>query len=358
MADNRLLQKADDLIQEFVIEAKKILEQADSSSVPTKNLYHYTSFSNLKRIINNKELSFTHYRHLNDPMEVKLAEDMLDSVVKNHYSPYKNIFWDDFRRIFPCFLDKEKFNAAKKKNHFTTIEDINLDIYTFSFCEEPDHLPAWRWYGGNGTGVAIGFRPDYFKTQEIKTEGTSNRPPHAINIKVRYNDEPNFDEELKKYLELTEKTINDLVDFCSRNQFELFLKELQSRLASFLLPLMAGFKDKGYKEEKEHRLYYMECKITFNNGDKPYFFPFDEIPEKRKDVRQRKTTQDGVCLPYVDPNIPYVKHPISLEDITEIRVGPSVDFKCCKKEIMKLLEKQGLNKDGIKIKPSRKHYRA
>jgi hypothetical protein len=144
-----------------------------------------------------------------------------------------------------------------------------------------------------------------------------------------------------------------------------FARELHVRLLSCLSPLMPAFKHHGYKDENEHRLYYLEGKITYKPeyNTLPEFFPFDEIPVERRGIKYRKPIQ-GICLPHIEQRIPFVRSDkFSLDDIAEIWVGPCVHFDCAKEQIIKLLIDGGYNiskidtEEGIKIKKSEKPYR-
>ncbi len=365
MTDDTLSAKAQELLEKFQRKAESINPEAP----PQNNLFHYTSFGNFKRIVENKVLCFTHYECLNDPMEVKISQELLNKVVKKSKEDPKGkeAFWDNFfLEIFQSILDKKEFEKNKAK--FKTIEDMTMDIYTFSFCEEKDYLPAWRWYGDDGNGMAIEFKSDFFKpsSQEKAIE------PAPIQLKIIYGYKI-FEEQISELIKCAKGIIKEFIGFCkqkgynhekSQQEETNFLNKLGIYLSSFLLPMMPGFKDASFQEEKEHRLCYFKLKITTCVSKKPYieqimYVPY-KIPENRKKIRYRKPKspdQVDKCSLEASPKVPYIEHPFSLDDIAAIWVGPSVDFKCREQEIRAFLnEHQGDGKYDIKIKPSAHSY--
>jgi hypothetical protein len=337
------------------------------SSPPANNLYHYTSFNNFLRIIKNQELCFTDYRHLNDPTEISLSETVLHEAIENKYkqSPLGEKFWKPFLEFFSALITEESLN--KVRHYLSHLEKYESRIYTFSFCGEKDYLSMWRWYAENGTGISLGFRPGYFFFEQPK-----DRRPQAIYTDVCYEKEKLL-EIINNSLDSTEREIGAFVNFAkthriskedSREAGYKFLNDVRIDLSTLLLPIMPGFKHHSYKDEKEHRLYYLECKaILKDKPNKPYYFPFDPIPQDRRGTRSRKAPE-GICLPHINTEVPFVKSDkFSFYDIAEIWVGPCVYFECAREQIVKLLIEKGydLNKidthEGIKIKKSQAPYR-
>jgi hypothetical protein len=300
--------------------------------------YHYTSFNNLKRILENQTLSFTHFRHLNDPTEVDFAFDTIEKTLMSN----NNTFFEHPMDVLKNILYPQHFKENSQR--FMTIENLITDIYIFSFCEKPDDLPMWRWYGDNGKGISIGFKPEYFKTS-IKPGDTS---PVPILTKVFY-DQHQLEEIASNLENITKKYIGKLTP-----------DKIHSEIICQLMSLLASFKYEGYQGEQEQRLYYLETEKTTKQGKS--YFPFDRIPDERRKKRpiKRKITE-GVCLPYFDPEIPYIlSDKFSLDDIAEIWVGPCVHFDCMEEQIKKLLVNLG-DADrvgGIKIIKSNAPYRA
>lgn len=168
--------------KEFKEKAKLIHDMYNKKIIISKPLYHYTNFNGLKGILENRELWFTDYNDLNDPTEYKLSLQVVERVIGNFTkrTRYKE-FWNRFKVQYPTYEQYYK-------------------VYTFSFCESQDYLPAWREYADNGKGFAIGFHQDYFQPSRELPVDTTNQ----VSIKVLYND-IEFAEYLEKFLKLTDK---------------------------------------------------------------------------------------------------------------------------------------------------------
>jgi hypothetical protein len=274
----------------------------------------------------------------------------------------KTKLWNNFLDIFSVFIDEKDFK--KIKDRFSTLEELKSDFYTFSFCSKKDYLPLWRYYAGNGTGIALKFRPEFFAFKE-----PTDRKPQAMYTEIIY-EEKELTQVINKFLDLAEKKLGtfehvnllNISEKDSKEDGDQFSLDLFTELAAQLLPIMPTFKHHGYKDEKEHRLYYLECKTTFQ-GQEPNYFPFDPFPPERKGIKERKA-QEGICLPHIDTKVPFVKSDkFSLDDIAEIWVGPCVHFECAKEQIVKSLSEQGydINKigtpEGITICKSEMPYR-
>jgi len=353
----------------FQQECEKILE--DACSLPNNQLYHYTSFSNFQRIINNQILCFRDYRHLNDPTEILLSSNILKELIEEKIKKSVHPFWKEFSDIFYSVLDKEEFD--KIKDRFIQIELIENNIYTFSLCSAVDSLPLWRWYGGNGVGISIGFRSEYFQPITDNELIEDNKKPRAACLKINYEKEY-FVSIITRLLEIVEENLLLLMSFCEQNSvhFEDFLLKKGKFLAesvSCFLPLMPGFKHHGYKEEQEYRLYYMQNKITYKVecNREPDYFPY-EIPGEYKKTRglniKEVSPEIASCLISLNSTkINYVEHHFLLDDIAEIWIGPCLDFECTKEQIIKILKyaEYDVNKidtkAGIKIKKSEVPYR-
>ena len=371
MTQEQLSKYQEELISELENDVKKILEDISTPS-PSHILYHYTSFNNFStRIIKNREFCYTDFRHLNDPTEVILSTEVLLKAIKGRRGEndkLQEIFWQPFLDTFPAILKPENFE--KVRHNFRLIDKIESNIYTLSFCQKTDYLPMWRWYGDDGRGISIGLKPAYFASHPV-VEG--DRSPRPVYTDVLY-DENKFVSAVNRISDAAEHKMKKLIEFCKKKNVSAdgfqeiatsFARVLHNRLVSYLLPLMPAFKHQGYQDENEHRLYYLECKVTYKPEDnKPStFFPFDEIPAERRGIKYRKPVE-GICLPYIEHKIPFVRSDkFSLEDIAEIWVGPCVHFDCAREQIIKLLVEAGYaiskidTEEGIKIKKSQAPYR-
>lgn len=337
----------------------KLIKQTSPS--PQESLYHYTSFNNFERIIKTQELCFTDYRCLNDPTEILFSERILQETIKEESSSLEfEYFWEKCQNIVSCFINKENF--SKNRDLLPQIEKIETDFFTFSFCSKRDYLPMWRWYSNNGTGISLGFRKEYFFQQEIK-----DKKPIPFYAKIIYGKDF-LSQVISDLLKYVEKKIDDFLKLSpsEKDKNNFFIEVAIKAFSANILPFLPRIKHCAYKEEEEHRLYYQEHKATFlpKSKKEPDYFPFDPIPEDRRGTRPRKQSQNGICLSSsTNQETRFVKSDkFSFDDITEIWVGPCLDFKCVKEKVEKLLIEQGYNplkigsEEGIIIKKSDAPY--
>lgn len=263
----------------------------------------------------NRELWFTDYRDLNDPSEYLLSLKILNQIVEDFAKcSHQKDLWHIFNQEYP---------KTKENDH----------VYTFSFCESCDYLPAWRWYGDNGKGFSIGFNQDYFLPSASKINGDEGS---AISIKIYY-EQNEFAALLNKFLKITDKLYKKYTDSKYHISKEQLSEILVVVLSSSLMEFMPCFKHPGYKYEREHRLYERE----FIADGKSY--P-DRIADEHKfpdnnGKRRLKSNQ--------------FKH----ADICEIWVGPCMDFKSAETDIKSILSASGYDAKLIKIRQSEMPYR-
>jgi hypothetical protein len=329
-------------MKDYETESAKLLYQYGKSTETSLKgpLYHYTKQSVLESILKKRQFWFTDYRYLNDPMEVMLAHNVIRETIKDFCkkSRFKPVFWNNFLDMYLRFISP-------------------LSIYTFSFCEKQDHLPAWRWYGDNGVGYALGFRKGYFQADSIPTDTEAK----IALLKIDYEEE-DFTKKIRGFLPVAERTLHRAASQLEDEEFNNFIcGQLCPSFASYLLPLTPGFKDPGYREENEFRLCQFELKV----GDQ--YYPH-EIPNKfkiseksEKPEKPELTSSQPACIKMDCINsseIPRAHSPgFDHRDVCEIWVGPRLDFDCAKKGIQKILHENGYDEKNVEIKPSRAPYR-
>jgi hypothetical protein len=285
--------------------------------------YHYTDFDALYKILRFRELWFTDYRNLNDPSEYIYGIDQYLSSLKKLKEPSQNFhYWSTI----------EKHIADLRQNPFTNKNGIKVEhpIYTFSFCGSKDYLPAWRLYGDNGSGVAIGFRPDYYS---YTTKGSIINNPLA-NYNVIYSHEK-IDKLILGLIKIIDNKFTKLDDSDKES--------LTISLISYFITYSIGFKHFGYEHENELRFVLWEQKINdqycLPNGKNT-----PEITSDRKFILNGKNRVKS-------------EHFLA-EHIVEIWVGPAVEnFNQRKKEIEDKLKEYGYDINKIEIIRSEMPYR-
>jgi hypothetical protein len=131
------------------------LENSDLPEI----LYHYTSQTGLKGMLNDKTIWASKIHYLNDSKEfalaLKLARDELD------------------RRIKAATSKVDCSRLELLRDTIYTIEGVNTCVCCFS--KRGDALSQWRGYGGGDAGFSVGFTREWF-TRVKDTLGLSLSP--------------------------------------------------------------------------------------------------------------------------------------------------------------------------------------
>lgn len=284
-------------ISDFIEEFKENMKQSNILPSATSKLYHYTTLTTLKKIIENNNLRATHIKYLNDKGEIKYVLEKLFFPAIDNIIPNIDDIYNQTREI----LKQLKNDIAKP---------TSIDLYITSFSAKSDTLSQWRGYGKGYDSVCIGF-------DVKKMIGTSS---NRIGLfKVKYEDD--YDE-LSTYL-------SNIKDILLKHPKEKINEneELYMSLLEILFIYFAKTKDTVWVEEDESRLIYHSKQDR--NGKK-----ID--PEFRVDGKR-------YLIPYISEN---------LFEISEIILPQSDNFESIKMAIEKLLKEKGRN-EKIEITESK-----
>jgi len=207
-------------------------------------IYHYTTVSGLKGIIENKKIWATNINYLND--------------------------WKEFREFVDPFLSRFKGSGIEK--HIGEIFDKHSrTIYVCSFSSKADDLSQWRGYSPSASGFSIGFSysklkrmlppGELFSLYQCKYDAKDKKD--EINNVVKRNvksDRPDIHDLTKIITELTARAP------CYKN--EKFKAEDEWRLVNFV-------KDEPikFREGKTILIPYIEIDLTKEGCD----FPIESI---------------------------------------------------------------------------------
>jgi len=120
------------------------------NSDPPEILYHYTSQTGLKGMLNTKTIWASKIHYLNDSKEfalaLGLARDELDRRIK----------------AAPSKVDCSRLELLRDTIYTFeyTIEGVNTCVCCFS--KRGDALSQWRGYGGGDAGFSVGFTKEWF----------------------------------------------------------------------------------------------------------------------------------------------------------------------------------------------------
>ena len=175
-------------------------------------------------------------------------------------------------------------------------------VYLSSFTTAIDNLPMWSQYGNNGKGCCIVFNKNYFnKPKEVHDitdnlkENESVRQDECVLYRICYIDDKNNEykfQEKDKEIERCLKNISkNLKNINNQNEKKIILKYLEQ--------IRYLFKSSDYEHEEEYRI-------------------LKNVPINSKKIIIREDVKPVPKL--------YVKIESKLNQISEVILGPKVDF--------------------------------
>lgn len=325
-------------VAEIFNEYKKMHERYNERNSFNGMLYHYTKWKGLEGILTSQSIRYTDYRYLNDPLEISYAYQTITEEVQEHRKSHRvdsfaNYFWTRVQSALDDVNNTLSVSDAQEKT----------EIYTCSFCEEPDYLPAWRWYGDNGRGFAIGFYDEVKKAESII------QTPTRIAVKMCYEKEVlvNF---IKDFIGLADKRLLFYEITFDQNKLLLFSEQLIAALLSATLLLLPGFKVEDYKSEKEIRGFIIRS-IDANGKVYPEGNSDLKIQTLENINKQEYTDIPAEFIIKSQPNNKfYYAFNFDKEKLKEIHVGPFLNFDIVKDRIERILSNNKYDVKNITIK--------
>jgi len=231
-------------------------------------LYHYTTLSGLKGIVESGKIWATNILYLNDSEEFFNAIEAFNSVF--------DTMWDTPEIIDVLDESEQDFLSLLSKR----IEDIFEDnedgfkVFVSSFSESADKLSQWRGYCPNGSGICIGF--DFVNLTNI---------PGCQLVKCIYVKHSMGSDEEKEGFNQVYKFIEDYLkkfkSFKNDQNKEEKKKSLLQDFEKDFLMFAARVKHPGFKEENEWRLILTldetKNKYIFYRSGKSMLVPYIEI---------------------------------------------------------------------------------
>lgn len=310
---------ADDLIKKSFAD-QKLYHKSELSDT----IYHYTSLNGLIGILESQSLFSSNIQFLNDRKEFQYGVELILSTISH---------------------------LKKNKKAFQILENVekNIDLiykcerYVTCFSLKGDLLSQWRAYGNNGRGISIGFDRNSLSSSfsqylnEKMIVYNENDQIYSIEKQINW---------IIEYFENTKKLI-DWNDY----DYDFFVAK---EIIEYLEKTISSFKHPSFKDEKEYRIEYVidgninkedKEKLLFKSTDN-LVVPYLKLTNECKDyINQSNYKETDVYPTFVVKKLP----------ITEIIIGPSLDFQANKHSIAKLLKSN--NYDNIEIIPSDVPYR-
>jgi hypothetical protein len=297
-------------IRDFNSWSRDQLLAADTVSSITTPLYHYTDAGGLKGIIENQEIWFTSYLHLNDPSELRFGMDIASTVLKEfgdaQGGPAK----------FFCDVTNDLFRHENVGSAF--------EFCVASFSRNRDDLGQWRAYASNGRGYALGLAPSLFQVED-----KPNRKPHE-NIfvsPVLYGEAAGRSRvtgAIQQAIAII--TRHKCVAICreDRDAGKSFIREIANLLlADHLIWHSLTVKHEAYKHEEEVRLIIL--------GQKKDLAPYITTRTRGSDL------------------VPFIKSAMAVRvpgNIVEIVIGPAARATA-EDGLKTMLSSLGVSPDGL-----------
>jgi Protein of unknown function (DUF2971) len=278
---------------------------------PTETLYQFCSVEAFRGIAASKELWCSDLAAANDPREMVLGYEHFLSAMKfvreNEYKGPLGIFLAAIQKRVAEYRDSQQ---------------------TFCTCFSPvkDDLPMWREYGGNYTGLAIGFRPTAIASMPGRIQ------------KVKYLN-PNTAEDFRQH-------VRDIAaKFDPQRSQNDFLYRLEAGVSSFTA--ITALKHHSWAYEKEIR--FIHAQLRKPQREMPQIAEFSDETAVLWSKPLSRPGQNG----FVDYKaFPFGRRKDRTSDSTRaihrIVIGPRCSLT--ETEIRTLLEKNGYA--GFKIEKS------
>jgi hypothetical protein len=208
--------------------------ETPNADSPPEILYHYTSAEGLCGIIQSREIWSTNALYLNDTSELRHASDMLGAELQ----------------ALPLRI-KERASVLSRGIP-SYANELPLDHFIASFCEDKDLLSQWRGYA-SGSGYAVGFSSTALRAIASKRE---NKHRGACTLrKVHYSPQKQqalIRDRIVAINEILEPMAEDLEPTSDQEVPRLTL--LWNQIAASFHPTLALMKHPAFAAENEWRL--------------------------------------------------------------------------------------------------------
>ena len=262
----------------------KILSVKKEDFEKLEKIGHYTNIEVIPYVIIKKitdeynpddtkgRLLLSNANYMNDPSEGKILLEYLNTMD----SSFSSLFY------------RNEFEVSS--------------VYLSSFTTAIDNLPMWSQYGNNGKGCCIVFNKNYFDkpkevhdiTENLK-ENESVRQDECVLYRICYIDDKNNKYKFQKEDEDIKKSLENIY-----GNFKIINDENVEKIVMvYLEQIRYLFKSSDYKHEKEYRI-------------------LKNVPINSTKIITREDVKPVPKL--------YVKIESKLNQISEVILGPKVDF--------------------------------
>ena len=213
------------------IRVENVLKKYVLDTSMNQELYHYTSITNLKKILHSKQWLIKRYNYMNDPSEMKWALKMANIMLAQN---------EDIQLI-------KSFNDMFRANPFN-------DLYIWSFSLNNHNQALFGNYSHGEDGIAIKFKAQEVQNTLATTYAHGKQDPNKFQFgdsfvgacKVEYD------------IDIQKKYISKIVDFWvtaykNRSKDQYDMNEIMKRCMITLVFLSMIFKNPYLSQEEEIR---------------------------------------------------------------------------------------------------------
>jgi hypothetical protein len=290
-------------------------------------LYHYTTLSGLRGILNERSFWLGHISSFNDPLEIQYGKDIvydaINEALKNESNNEVRTFLVDLQSYIKIFGEPVKKEFGNQLYH----------IFVACFCELDDLLSQWRAYADHGGGYCLGFQ----FSSNTKISSNSTNPidkKHPYLRKVIY-------EEIEQR-NLVQQYINKIIAGAKKafntnhqDSYSILVRTtmMAMQAVNILYDMLITFKHNAFREEKEWRLIRV-----IRTDSEPENLQFRE--------------KNNYLIPYRPTNIFNETDDKSLHfPLSSVSFGPSLEPIRTRPAIELLLYNLAANNHQIKINP-------
>jgi hypothetical protein len=280
----------------------------------SKPIYHYTTATGLKGILESKVIWATNSDYLNDVSELRYGRGLIANLLNKRVGAFplapseERTNPEDYCRNNPEYDCDRALKFALQ----TIIQHYQLDdpvsYYISSFCKADNLLSQWRAYGGRG-GYSIGFSVG----DTTFSYGDPERRYFTLH-NILYN----ASHQEKLFSDLVEVAKEIVARRRPEHGYEFDLTEdkawmtIEDDLRHILRVLGLRLKHSSFQEESECRFLTLRA------------------PDQLSDLKYRESS--GLLIPYVEIPLSLLKI-----KITSVRCGPTLARGKAKRSVEMLL---------------------
>jgi hypothetical protein len=212
-------------------------------------LYHYTTLTGLRGILENRALWFGHASSLNDPLEIQHGQGVVGKIL-NEYMETE---------------DREDIRAFLRGILVQVQAFGNTMFHTFvaCFCESGNLLSQWRGYANSGGGYCVGI--EFSNSTRISSELSELDPGNPLFLRKVVYDEEEQKSLVREYLNSAIFATKGALDGGISDQFPDMptypASVMAMQVANVILDMLLSFKHPAFKSEEEWRL----VRVTMEN---------------------------------------------------------------------------------------------